>query len=228
MIKKTITLLKSHFFTGLLVLIPFGVIGWIVATTLQLVWGITDFFPNEWQPERYLESEILRTVLKAAFTFAALFLLALGISLLGFTSKHYLGIKLLELISEFIQKIPVLRSIYGALDQLLKTLASGGGQQFSRVVYVEYPRKGVWTLAFVTGPHQPLAKNLLQGKSYVNLYVPTTPNPTSGFYLIASEDEICESTMRVEDAFKTILSLGIAQPSVATFAAKAPSKVDRT
>ncbi len=101
----------------------------------------------------------------------------------------------------------MVRSVYSALDQLLRTLAAGGGKQFNRVVYVEYPRKGIWALAFVTGPAR--EKHIPEG--HLNIYIPTTPNPTSGFHLIVSEADVRESGMTVEHAFKTILSLGIAQ-----------------
>ena len=104
----------------------------------------------------------------------------------------------------------MLRSIYGALEQLLHTLAQGGGAQFRRVVYIEYPRKDVWALAFVTGPAR--APGFPDG--YLNVYVPTTPNPTSGFHLLVAEAEVRPSELSVEEAFKTILSLGIAQSSI--------------
>ena len=127
--------------------------------------------------------------------------------MLGWFSRRYLGKKSLELIEEIILRIPVLRGIYTALTQMLRALTVGGGQQFHRVVYLEYPRKGLWTLAFVTGP----AKGPAVPPHHLNVYVPTTPNPTSGFYLIVPEGEVRESHMKVDEAFKTILSLGIAQ-----------------
>jgi uncharacterized membrane protein len=106
----------------------------------------------------------------------------------------------------------VIRGVYSALDQLLRTLANGGGQQFNRVVYIEYPRKGLLAIAFVTGP----ARGPAVPPGHLNVYVPTTPNPTSGFHLIVPENEVRESLLKVEDAFKTILSLGLAQPGEST------------
>jgi uncharacterized membrane protein len=134
------------------------------------------------------------------------FLAALGISFLGWVSKQYLGQKILELIAFLIQRIPVVRTVYSALDQLLKTVAAGGGKQFSRVVYVEFPRAGCWTLAFVTGRAKVPGSN----SPHLNVFVPATPNPTSGFYLIVAEQDVREAGMSVEEAFKAILSLGIA------------------
>ena len=201
-------LLKSYFFAGVLVVIPLGVIAWILAAVLRALWGIHEILPDAWQPENYITDPGLVKLVNFAFVVAAVLVLATGVSVLGWVSRQYLGKKALEFFAtEIIQRIPVVRSIYGALDQLLHTLAAGGGQQFNRVVYIEYPRKGTLALAFVTGAAR--GKNIPEG--YLNVYIPTTPNPTSGFHLIVLESEVRESGMSVEQAFKTILSLGIAQ-----------------
>ena len=202
-------LLKKHFFAGLLVVVPLGVIGWICFSVLEVLWQLHDFLPESLQPKSLIPLPELVGVLNFLFTLIATFILALGISLLGWGSKHFLGKKLLEVVEHLIERIPVIRGIYSSLAQLLKTISSGGGgQQFNRVVYIEYPRKNIWTLAFVTGTSK------IPGLSgaLVNVYVPTTPNPTSGFFLILPEEDVRESHLKVEDAFKTILSLGIAQP----------------
>lgn len=201
-------LLKSHFFAGLLVITPLGVITWILATALGTLWRLHELLPGNWQPENVFQDPTVATVVVIGFTIGATLVLAMGISFLGWISKQYLGQKALEIVVEIIQRIPVIRSIHSALDQLLRALASGGGKQFNRVVYVEYPRPGLWTLAFVTGASAGPKSN----EPHLKLYVPTTPNPTSGFYLIVPEKEVCESRLTVEEAFKTILSLGIAQP----------------
>ncbi len=203
-------LLRKHFFADLLVLIPLGVIAWILGAAVGMLWGLQELLPLAWRPENFLQSPTLALLVKAGFTVAAALLLALGISIFGWISKQFLGKKLLELIAEIIHHIPVIRSVYSALDQLLKTLAEGGGQQFNRVVLVEYPRKGIWTLAFVTGTTRGMAN---VSPNHLNIYVPTTPNPTSGFYLIVPESDVRESHMTVEEAFKVILSLGIAGPA---------------
>jgi len=208
-IPKIGALLRSHFFAGLLVLIPLGVIGWIIGLALGAIWRLQEILPSEWQPESIFKDPSLAFFFNFAFTVAGALILALAISVLGWSSKQFLGQKTLELIADVIQRIPVVRSVYSALDQLLRTMTAGGGQQFNRVVYIEYPRKGIYALAFVTGPAR--GPNLPSG--YLNVYVPTTPNPTSGFHLIIPEADVRESHMKVEEAFKTILSLGIAQPS---------------
>lgn len=207
LISNLASLLKGHFFAGLLVVIPLAVIAWMLLWVLQALWGLHTWVPEGLRPESYLDDPTLATLGNLVLTLVAALVLALAISFLGWSSKNLIGSRILNWISEIIERIPLIRSVYSALDQLLKTFAQGGGQQFNRVVYVEYPRKGLWTLAFVTGP----ARGAGIGENHLNIYVPTTPNPTSGFHLIVAESEVRESHMRVEDAFKTILSLGIAQ-----------------
>jgi uncharacterized membrane protein len=211
--KKTLfanitALLKRHFFAGLLVVVPLGVIAWIALSVLRALWLLPQVLPESWRPENFITDPALVELVNLGFTLGATLLLASMISGLGWASKHYLGKKLLHFVGEIIQRIPVIRGVYNALDQLLRTLAEGGGKQFNRVVYIEYPRKGIWAIAFVTSP----AKGPTVPPNHLNVYVPTTPNPTSGFHLIVPEAEVRESGMKVEDAFKTLLSLGIAQP----------------
>ncbi|OFZ19894.1 MAG: hypothetical protein A2X94_14650 [Bdellovibrionales bacterium GWB1_55_8] len=211
--KKISELLKAHFFAGILVLIPLAVIAWILVGAGRTLWKLRQVLPEEWNPESILPDPTLAAMLNVALFLGVLLALAISISVLGWGSKHYLGKQALSALGVIIERIPVIRSVYSALDQLLKTLAAQGGQQFSRVVYVEYPRKGVWAIAFVTGPTTlPESSQNVPGP-YLNIYVPTTPNPTSGFHLIVPESEVRESHLKVEEAFKVILSLGIAQPS---------------
>lgn len=200
-------LLSKYFFSGILVVIPLAVSGWIIGGVLGTLWTIQEILPPSLHPENFFPDPMMALLVRAAFTVSVALMLAIGVSFLGWMSSQYLGQKVLELIGSMIQRIPVLRTIYSSLDQLLKTMAAGGGQQFSRVVYIEYPRKGIWTLAFVTGP----ARTKVLPENHLNVYVPTTPNPTSGFHLIVPESEVRESNLRVEEAFKTILSLGIAK-----------------
>lgn len=212
--RKLIELLKSHFFAGLFILIPISVSAWVLLELLGMLWQLKDLLPEQWNPEALFPQPLLGTLFNILLTIAATLALATLISIFGWASKHFLGRKLIELIEHVIQRIPVIRSLYSALDQLLRTIANGGGKQFSRVVYVEYPRKGIWTLAFVTSTtppdwHRPSHDNPSNEK-FLSIYVPTTPNPTSGFYLLVSESEVRNAKMKVEEAFKVILSLGIA------------------
>lgn len=207
------SLLKKNFFAGLLVLAPLLVITWIIMNIAEILWRMNDFLPESWQPEHFLHDPTLIALTQFAFIIGAALLVAFGISFLGWISKRYLGQKLLQVISYLIRRIPVIRSIYSGLEQFMRTLASGGGKQFNRVVYVEYPRRDCWALAFVTSTaREPGLPSLPSGGEYLNVYIPTTPNPTSGFHLIVAANDVRECPMTVEEAFRTILSLGIAQP----------------
>ncbi|MGK5083563.1 DUF502 domain-containing protein [Bdellovibrionota bacterium FG-1] len=209
MTKNLWDLLKRHFFAGLLVVIPLGVISWIGLSVLAALWRLHEWLPDAWQPERFFQDPTFASLFNLVLTVGATLVLASGISALGWASKQYLGMKLLHLVADLIQRIPVIRGVYSALDQLLRTFAASGSQQFSRVVYLEYPRKGLLAIAFVTSP----ARGPSIPPKHLNVYVPTTPNPTSGFHLIVPESEVVETQMSVENAFKTLLSLGIAQPA---------------
>lgn len=202
------SLVKNYFVGGILVATPFAITIWLVAGFLQWIWSLYDWLPDSLQAEALADSPVAIALIEAGFTAAILVLLILGISTLGWISKQVLGQQFLNWISLLIQRIPVIRGIYSALDQLFKTFSSGKSSQFSRVVYVEYPRKESWALAFVTGPVTlPNAP-----KKHLNLYIPTTPNPTSGFHLIVPESQVVDSGLTVEEAFRTIISLGIVQP----------------
>jgi uncharacterized membrane protein len=198
----------------MLILIPLMVTGWMIGAFVRFLCGFQEWLPSSWREAMSESPQILTLLIEVGFSIAIAVVLAMGISFLGWISQQYLGKKLLEWVSELIQRIPVLRSVYSALDQMLKALGSGGGQQFSRVVYLEYPRQGLWTLGFVTGS----VRNKALPDGMLNVFVPTTPNPTGGFYLLVPESQVRDSGMGVEDAFRTILSLGVAQE-------KAPEKL---
>jgi uncharacterized membrane protein len=203
-----ISLLRKHFLTGLFVLIPFAAVAWILSKIFSALWTLHLLIPDEWKPI-YRFDPFTAQLLNLAITLGLTLSFAFIVSMLGWFSKNILGARILEFFSGLVQRIPIVRAIYSSLNQLLKTMASGDKKQFSRVVYLEYPRRDAWVLAFVTGS----ARSPIDGssESYLNVYVPTTPNPTSGFHLIVPESDVRDSKLSVEEAFKTILSLGIAQ-----------------
>ncbi len=206
--KDFATLFRRHFLTGIFVLIPFGVVAWILNKAFAALWTLHLLVPDEWKPNHYFDpftADLINFVVTIGMTVLFLFL----VSSLGWFSKNILGAKILNFFSDLIQRIPVVRAIYSSLNQLLKTMATGEQQQFSRVVYIEYPRKNSYALAFVTSEARSPVED--SKETFLNVYVPTTPNPTSGFHLIIAESEVRDSNLSVEEAFKTILSLGIAQ-----------------
>lgn len=205
------SLFRRHFLTGVFVLIPFAAVAWILGNIFAALWTLHLLIPEEWKPVYHFDP-FTAQLINFGITIGLTVLFAFLVSALGWFSKNILGARILRFFSSIVQRIPVVRAIYSSLNQLLKTMASGDKQQFSRVVYIEYPRRGAWVLAFVTGAaRSPVANST---EKFLNLYVPTTPNPTSGFHLIVAESEVRDSNLTVEEAFKTILSLGIAQSEV--------------
>ncbi len=202
------SLFRRNFLTGVFVLIPFLAAAWILGKIFAALWTLHLLIPEEWKPIYHFDPFVAE-LMNVGITVGLTIIFAFGVSSLGWFSKKIIGARVLAFLSHLVQRIPVVRAVFSSLNQLLKTMASGDKQQFSRVVYLEYPRQGTWALAFVTSTaRSPLGEG--NGEKFINVYVPTTPNPTSGFHLIVSESEVRDSHLSVEEAFKTILSLGIA------------------
>ena len=200
-------LVRQHFLAGMLVVIPFWVVGWIIGAFLRALLNIKTFLPLALQPEGWLENPTTIFFVNGGFVIGTAILIVFGISIVGWVSRQFLGMQFLELAGKIINRIPLVRSIYSALDQLLKTFAGDGTQQFNRVVFVEWPRQGLWAIAFVTSP----VKSTVMPPGMLNIFIPTTPNPTAGFHMMVAESDVKDSKMTVEEAFRSILSLGIAR-----------------
>jgi len=195
--------LRSSFLTGVLVLTPLVAVVSIVIWIGILLMKARNLVPNALSPKALfsIEDPLLSKILEffqISLIWIFVFFLVCAV---GLVSRHYLGHKLLEIIGRILIRVPVLRTVYTTLDQLLKTFAADRSKNFRKVVEIEYPRKGITTLALVTGERA--------NTKQVTVFVPTTPNPTSGFYLKLSSDEVKDVNMTVEDALKEILSMGL-------------------
>jgi uncharacterized membrane protein len=193
---------KTNLIAGLIALVP--LLATVYALVLLVKW--TDklllLIPEAFRPDNYLPFPLPGLGLVLAFV--VLFLA-------GFLVRNYLGRKLVSLGEWLMSYIPFVNPLYRAVKQLIETLLSGSTRDFKRVVLIEYPRKGVYGLAFVTG----VSTGEIQRKTEhrcINVFVPTTPNPTSGYYLILPEEDVIELEMTVEDAFKVLISGGIINP----------------
>ena len=194
--------LKKYFITGLLIWIPlaitFMVLAWIVGTLdAILLW-----LPTEHQPSRYTGFDIPGVGVVASL---------LIIFFTGLIAANVLGQKLVRLWEALLARIPVVKSIYYSVKQVSDTLFSSSGQAFRKALLVQYPREGAWTIAFLTGQPGGDAANHLRG-DYVSVYVPTTPNPTSGFFLMMPREDVIELDMSVDEALKYIISMGVVAP----------------
>lgn len=131
---------------------------------------------------------------------------------IGLFTTNFIGRKLLKLGEWVVAQIPVIRSVYVGAKQIIDTVAAGGSASFSKVVLVEYPRKGLFCLAFITGETTGEAMERVGG-DLINIFLPTTPNPTSGFYLMARREDLIELSMTVEDGIKMLMSGGLVTPN---------------
>ena len=198
-VRKT---LAGYFVAGLLVITPIAVTLWVVA----------------WVVER-LDNAILPHLLRLVgleqaprIPLVGAIFTILVILLLGVVARHFFGLELLRIGERLLARIPVARSIYGGVKQLLETIfLTSGSQKFRRVVLIEYPRKGIYSLAFTTGTAQGIVQDETP-EVVISCFVPTTPNPTSGFFLLVPEQEIRTLDISVEDAFKLIMSAGLVTP----------------
>ncbi|WBL63296.1 DUF502 domain-containing protein [Thauera sp. WB-2] len=194
--------MKKYFITGLLIWIPlaitFMVLAWIVSTLdAILLW-----LPNGFQPRDYMGFDVPGVGVVASL---------LIVFLTGLVAANVLGQKLVKLWEALLARIPVVKSIYYSVKQVSDTLFSSSGQAFRKALLVQYPRQGAWTIAFLTGqPGGDAARHLVG--DYVSVYVPTTPNPTSGFFLMMPRADVIELDMSVDEALKYIISMGVVAP----------------
>ncbi|EJL91988.1 hypothetical protein PMI16_01356 [Herbaspirillum sp. CF444] len=196
--------MRKYFITGLLILVPLAITVWV----LNLIIGTMDqsllLLPESWRPEALVGFHIpgLGTILTLLIIFIT-----------GLATRNFIGRQVVSLWEGLLTRIPVVKSIYSSVKQVSDTLFSSSGNAFRKAVLVQYPRQGSWTIAFLTGIPGGEVKNHLQG-DYVSLYVPTTPNPTSGFFLMVPRADTVELDMSVDEALKYIVSMGVVAPEM--------------
>lgn len=200
-IKKT-RRMKKYFITGLLVLVPLFITVWVLKTLVQTLDQSLLLLPVAWRPEALLGVDIpgFGVILTVAIVLAT-----------GLVATNIFGQQLIELWEGLLIRVPVVKSIYSSVKQVSDTLFSDSGNAFRQALLIEYPRQGSWTIAFLTGTPGGDVANHLQGE-YVSVYVPTTPNPTSGFFLMLPKSEVIELDMSVDQALKYIISMGTVAP----------------
>lgn len=196
------SMLRRYFFAGLLVLLPIWVTLLIIKFMVSLVDQSLSLLPQETQPYVLLGVHIPGLGL----IFALVIVLLTGMLVTNFIGKWFLG-----LWEGLLAKIPLVRSIYTAVKQVLNTMFAPGGESFRKVLLVEYPRKGCWTVAFQTGSGLTLPEGVSQ-TDYLTVFVPTTPNPTAGFLLLVPKNEAIELKMSIDQALKYVISLGVVLP----------------
>ncbi|MBW2235234.1 MAG: DUF502 domain-containing protein [Deltaproteobacteria bacterium] len=206
--------LRRYFVAGILFFAPIGITIWAIVSIIRWL-------------DNLILPRLLRLLVPGDYTppplpiLGTLFTL-LAIVLIGFIARHLLGGEVIRLWERVLKRVPVASNIYMAVKQLFEAIFSAGSRtQFRRVVLIEYPRKGLYALAFTTGPARGVVQEVTP-QTMVNCFLPTTPNPTSGFYLLVPEEELIDVDLTVEEAFKLVMSAGMVTPDAAEPAEPAP------
>ncbi len=194
--------LRRYLVAGLLVWLPLAATYIILAFAIRLIDRTLLLLPPQYRPENLLGFEIpgLGVILTLLLVF-----------LTGLIVTNFFGRRLVGAWESLLSRIPLVRSVYGALKQITASLFADASQSFREVVLVEYPRRGLWMLAFVTGETPRKFKQVV-GQQLINIYVPTTPNPTSGFYIMVPPEDLKRLDVPVEVGLKMILSAGVVNP----------------
>lgn len=199
--------LKNDLIAGLLVVIPLATTIWLTITIASWVIDFLTQIPKQLNPFDGL-NPLLTNLLNFVVGLAVPLLCIL---IIGLMARNIVGRWLLDFGEQVLQGIPLAGSVYKTLQQILETLLKDSKSKFRRVVMVEYPRQGVWSIGFVTGTLSHQIQSQL-GKPMLSVFIPTTPNPTSGWYAIVPEEEAIALSMSIEDAFKILISGGIVNP----------------
>ncbi len=195
--------MKRYFITGLLIWVPLGMTAWVLKFLIDTMDQSLLLLPDSLQPENLLGMNIpgIGTVLTL-----------LVVLVTGLLTTNIIGQKLVSFWEGVLWRIPVVKSIYWSIKQVSDTLFSSQGEAFRKALLVQYPREGLWTIAFMTGQPGGDVINHLKGE-YISVYVPTTPNPTSGFFLMMPKSDVIELDMSVDTALKYIISMGVVSPN---------------
>ncbi len=208
MIERFKQSLKNDLIAGLLVVIPLATTIWLTITIASWVINFLTRIPKQLNPFDSLHP-ILTNLLNITVGLAVPLLFILFI---GLMARNIAGRWFLDVGEQILQAIPLAGSVYKTLKQLLETLLQDSKSKFRRVVMLEYPRPGLWTLAFVTGKVSPQFQSHLP-QPMLSLFIPTTPNPTTGWYAMVPEEEVINLEISVEEAFKVLISAGIVSPT---------------
>lgn len=194
--------MRKYFVTGLLILVPLAITLWVLNLIVSTLDQSLLLLPERWQP---------RVLIGYEFPGVGTVLTLLVIFLTGVAARNIIGKQIVYVWELLLARIPIVNSIYSSVKQVSDTLFSSSGNAFRKALLIQYPRQGSWTIAFQTGTPGGDVRKHLQG-DYVSVYVPTTPNPTSGFFLMMPKADTIELDMSVDQALKYIVSMGVVAP----------------
>ncbi|KAF1042434.1 DUF502 domain-containing protein [Xylophilus sp.] len=196
--------LRKWLLAGLLVIVPVGITVWVLDWVISTLDQTLLILPSAWHPDKLLGFHV------PGF---GVLLTLLILLVVGAAASNFLGRTLVRWGDRLVSRIPVVRSIYSSVKQVSETLFSDSGQAFRKAVLVQWPREGVWTVAFVTGVPGGDVATYLRGDEYLSVYVPTTPNPTGGYFVMLRKSDCIELDMSIDEALKYIVSMGVVAPA---------------
>ena len=194
--------LRNYFISGLLFWVPLALTVLVIKFFLELI--------NNLVPQKYLPEAIFN--LDTTIPGSGIILVLIVILITGVLVTNILGRKLVELWEKVLNKIPGFRNVYNVLKKVSDTVFNTSTESFRKAFLIQYPSKGIWVIAFQSGDYRGEAESII-GEEIMNLFVPTTPNPTSGFFVMMAKKDAFELDMSVEEAFKLVISAGVVTPN---------------
>jgi uncharacterized membrane protein len=197
--------LRNYFLTGVIVAGPLAVTAYIVWYFITTVDGwVKPWVPHAYLPETYLPFNVPGYGLVVAI---------IGLTMLGFLTANLVGRSLLHLGERALDRMPLVRGVYKTFKQIFETIFSKSGTSFRKVGLVEYPTRGMWSIVFISAePAEDIAQQLPDKRPHISVFLPCTPNPTTGFYFFLPREEVIELPIQVDEAAKLIMSAGLIQP----------------
>ncbi len=212
--KSFLSGLRNSFLTGVVVIAPVGLTVWLIWSVIGWVDGVVlPFVPSRYQPENILNT-FLGLDIKLQLRGLGVVFFLIFTTFVGWLAKGLLGRSLIRSAERFVNRMPVVRSIYSGVKQIAETVFSQADRSFEKARIVQYPRKGIWAVGFISTPAKgEIRARVNDAQNLLSVFVPTTPNPTSGFLLFFPAEDVIELDMSIEDAAKLVISAGLVYPN---------------
>ena len=213
LLKRFISGFRNSFLTGVVVIAPVGFTVWLVWTVIGWIDGfVLPFVPSQYQPEEILKAILGEDVRVNIRGLGVVFFLVFT-TFIGWIAKGLLGRTFIRSAENLVNRMPVVRSVYSGVKQIAETVFAQADRSFEKACLIEYPRRGIWAIGFIsTTAKGEVSKRSGSGQKMQSIFVPTTPNPTSGFLLFFPAEDVIELDMSVEDAAKLVISAGLVYP----------------
>ncbi|MBL6610410.1 MAG: DUF502 domain-containing protein [Rhodobacteraceae bacterium] len=213
LLKRFISGFRNSFLTGVVVIAPVGLTVWLVWTVIGWIDGfVLPFVPSQYQPEEILKAILGEDVRVNIRGLGVVFFLVFT-TFIGWIAKGLLGRTFIRSAENLVNRMPVVRSVYSGVKQIAETVFAQADRSFEKACLIEYPRRGIWAIGFIsTTAKGEVSKRAGSGQKMQSIFVPTTPNPTSGFLLFFPAEDVIELDMSVEDAAKLVISAGLVYP----------------